>query len=102
VVDLAQERDFGIGLEDEAKVILGQGKDIRSSKELKELRCVNNFRPRSLTDSLDLSERISSRTTSRKRQITVHHHILHSKNAIQSCIMSFLIAPDQLAGNRTR
>jgi hypothetical protein len=38
VVDLAQERDFGIGLEDEAKVILGQGKDIRTSKELKELR----------------------------------------------------------------
>jgi hypothetical protein len=40
VVDLAQERDFGIGLEDEAKVIIGQGKDIRTSKELKELRYV--------------------------------------------------------------
>lgn len=38
VVDLAQERDFGIGLEEEAKDILGQGKDIRTSKELKELR----------------------------------------------------------------
>ena len=40
VVDLAQERDFGIGLEEEAKDILGQGKDIRTSKELKELRYV--------------------------------------------------------------
>lgn len=43
VVDLAQERDFGIGLEDEAKVIIGQGKDIRTSKELKELRCVSHM-----------------------------------------------------------
>lgn len=38
VVDLAQERDFGIGLEEEAKDILGQGKDIRTSKDVKELK----------------------------------------------------------------
>lgn len=38
VVDLAQERDFGIGLEEEAKDILGQGKDIRTSKDVKDLK----------------------------------------------------------------
>lgn len=38
VVDLAQERDFGIGLEEEAVNILGQGKDIRTSKDVKELK----------------------------------------------------------------
>jgi LETM1 and EF-hand domain-containing protein 1 len=66
VVDLAQERDFGIGLEEEAKDILGQGKDIRTSKELKELRCVFPLRSCVLTDNLGLSEKTSWPTRSRK------------------------------------
>jgi len=82
VVDLAQERDFGIGLEEEAKDILGQGKDIRTSKELKELRCVTSSPFVNVdTDTTGPSERTSCPTTSRKSN-TLFIRLLHTTSCI--------------------